>query len=55
MLQSGGGLGSVLFVVCGGGSAGPGVCDLALRKVFFCSGMILVGGTHAWGRWVGVS
>ena len=46
-LESGGGSGSVLSVVCVGGSAGPGVCDSALRQVFFCSGRTLVGGTRA--------
>ena len=49
-LESGGGSGRVLFVVCVGGSAGPRVCDSALRQVFFCSGSILVGGTRAWCR-----
>ena len=47
-LESGGGSGSVMFVVCVSGSAGPGVCNSALRQVFFCSGRILVGGTRAW-------
>ena len=46
-LELGGCLGSVLFVGCVGGSAGPGVCDSALRQVFFCTGRILLGGTHA--------
>ena len=46
-LESGGGSESVLFVVCVGGSAGPGVCGSALRQVFFSSGWTLVGGTHA--------
>ena len=41
---------SVLFVVCVGGSAAPGVCDSALRQVFFCSGRTVVGGTRAWWR-----
>ena len=54
-LESGGGSGSVLFVVCVGRSAGPGVCDSALRQVFFCSSRILVGGTRAWWRRVEVS
>ena len=49
-LESGGGSGSVLFVVCVGGSAGPGVCDSALTKVFFCSVRTLVGGTRSWLR-----
>ena len=49
-LESGGGSGSVLFVVCVDGSAGPGVCDSALRQVFFYSGRTLVGGTRAWWR-----
>ena len=46
-MASGGGSGSVLFVVSVGGSAGPEVCGTALRQVFFCSGRILVGGTRA--------
>ena len=46
-LESGGGSGSVLSVVCVGGSAGPGVCGSALRQVFFCSGRTLMGGTRA--------
>ena len=49
-LESGGGLESALFVVCVGGSADPGVCDSALRQVFFCSSRTLVGGTGAWWR-----
>ena len=50
VLESGGGLGSVILVVCVGGSAGPGVCDSALTKVFFCSVRTLVGGTRSWLR-----
>ena len=46
-LESGGGSGSVLFVICVGGSAGPRVCGSILRQVFFCSGRTLVGGTRA--------
>ena len=46
-LESGDRSGSLLFVVCVGGSAGPGVCDSARKQVFFCSGRILVGGTRA--------
>ena len=49
-LESGSGSGSVLFVVCMGGSTGPGVCGSALRQVFCCSGRTLVGGTRAWWR-----
>ena len=45
-LESGGGSRSVLFMVCIGGSAGPGVCGSALRQVFCCSGRTLVGGTR---------
>ena len=46
-LELWGGSGSVLFVACVGGSAGPRDCDSALRKVFFCRGRMLVGGTCA--------
>ena len=49
-LESGGGSGSMFFVVCVGGSAGPGVCNSALRKVYFCSGRTLVGGIYSWWR-----
>ena len=47
-LESRGSLTSVLFVVCVGGTACPGVCDSALRNLLFCSGRTLVGGTHTW-------
>ena len=34
-LESGGGLGSMLFVVCVRGSAGPCVCESAMRQISF--------------------
>ena len=49
-LESRGGLRNVMFVVCVGGTAGPGVCDSALSNLLFCSGRTLMGGTHAWWR-----